>query len=360
MAGGGAERVVSNLLPNLANEYEIYLVLMRDKIDYKLPDGIKVFFIENSAPFENGIKKLLKLPFLAIKYKKLCENLGIKNHFVWMVRPCFVAAIARILGLSGKFVFNECSTPSVLYKDSSFKSKISKFLIKKLYKKADFILPNSKEAYDDLACNFGIKKDKMSILYNAVDINFIEQKSLENIEFNGKFFLSVGRLDENKNHETLIRSYALIKEPKLDLIILGTGVLKDYLQNLINKLNLAKKVHLLGFDANPYKYMSKCEAFVFTSKVEGFSNVLIEALACGAFVISSDHKSGARELLGSHEWGILVPVSDIKSTAAAMQKVINEPNLVLDYKAKAKDRAKFFDKDRISKELIENLNEIYV
>lgn len=360
MAGGGAERVVSNLLPSLASEYEINLILMRDKIDYKIPTCIKVHLIENSAPFENGFKKLLKLPFLGLKYKKLCRNLGIENHFIWMVRPCFVAAFARIFGLKGKFVFNECSMPSVLYKDGSFKSKISKFLIKKLYPKADFIMPNSKEAYDDLAQNFGIKKSQMSILYNAVDIAKIEQKSLEEIEFNGEFFLSVGRLDENKNHETLIRSYALISTPKPDLIILGTGVLKEYLQSLINELNLEGMVHLLGFDENPYKYMSKCTAFVFTSKVEGFSNVLIEALACGAFVISSDHKSGAKELLGDNEWGVLIPVGDIKATANAMIKALNEPNLALNYRAKAKDRAKFFDKDRISKELIESLKDIYI
>lgn len=351
MAGGGAERVVSNLLPSLTKEYEVHLILMRDKIDYEIPSDIKVHLLENSAPFENGIKKLLKLPSLALRYKKLCQNLGIEIHFVWMVRPCFVAAIARLLGLDGKFIFNECSTPSVLYKDDSFKSKISKFLIKNLYPKADFILPNSKESYDDLALNFGIDICKMSVLYNAVDIDEIVSKSNESIKFESEFFLSVGRLDENKNHETLIKAYAIVKEPKPDLIILGTGVLKEYLQSLIIELNLENKAHLLGFDNNPYKYMSKCKAFVFTSKVEGFSNVLIEALACGAFVISSDHRSGARELLGDNEWGVLVPVGDIQKTAQIMQKSIDEHVFVNSYKDKAKVRASFFDKNKITQNL---------
>lgn len=358
MAGGGAERVVSNLLPSLANEYEIHLILMRDKVDYEVPSGVKVHLIENSKPFENGIIKLLKLPFLAFKYKKLCRNLGIKNHFVWMVRPCFVAAIAKILGLNGKFVFNECSTPSVLYKDRNFKSKISKFLIKKLYPKADLIMPNSLEAFKDLEENYGINKDKMSVLYNAVNLAEIYEKSKEVISFKEPFFLSVGRLDENKNHETLIRAYALIKEPKPDLIILGTGVLKEYLQNLIKELNLESKARLLGFDSNPYKYMSRCHAFVFTSKVEGFSNVLIEALACGAFVISSDHRSGARELLGSDEWGVLVPVGDIEKTAEVMQKSIDEPEFTSFYKEKSKSRASFFDRDKIAKDLIQILRKL--
>ncbi|MDY6120733.1 MAG: glycosyltransferase [Campylobacter sputorum] len=361
MAGGGAERVVSNLLGELIKKYEVHLILMNDRLYYDIPNEVNTHFIEKSAPFENGIKKLLKLPFLGLKYKKLCNKLGIDIHFVWMNRPCYVAGFARIFGLKGAMIFNECSTPSVLYKEKNLKSFISKTLLKFLYPKADLIMPNSLGNLIDLEQNFGIKKDKMWVLYNAIDMQTITKLSNEEIDknLNKPFFLSVGRLDSGKNHSLLIRAFSKLKNDKFDLVILGEGVLKNELQNLIKELNLENRVHLMGFEKNPYKYMSKCYAFVFVSLFEGFSNALIEALACGKFIISSDHKSGARELLGDDEWGVLVPVNDELSTQNAMQKAIDDESFVKTYEQKAKTRAMFFDKVKITNELIQKIEETH-
>ena len=359
MAGGGAERVASNLLPELCKAYEVHLILMNDRIFYEIPNSVQVHFIEKSAPFENGLKKLIKLPFLGLKYKNLCKKLGIDIHFVWMNRPCYTAGFARIFGDKKPLIINECSTPSVLYKEPNFKSKISKFLLKWLYPKADFIFPNSLGNLTDLRDNFGIDEAKMKVLYNALNLDEITQKSQENINYEKPFFLSVGRLDAGKNHELLIRAYSKLKNCDKDLLILGDGLLREHLQSVINELNLASRVKLLGFDNNPYKYMSKCYAFVFVSLFEGFSNALIEALACGKLVISSDHQSGARELIGDDEWGVLVGVNDEESTIKAMQKALDEPNFVKIYEKKAKIRAEFFNKNKIAQDLIKDLEEIY-
>ncbi|CZE50958.1 glycosyltransferase [Campylobacter geochelonis] len=359
MAGGGAERVVSILLDELVKKYEVHLVLMNERIFYEIAPEVKVHFIEKSAPFENGFKKLIKLPFLGLKYKALCKKLGIDMHFVWMNRPCYVAGFGRVFGDKKPMVFNECSTPSVLYKEDNFKSKVSKFLLKFFYPKAEWIFPNSMGNLIDLRDNFGIDERKMSVLYNAIDIEKIHALSCEPIDFNKPFFLSVGRLDSGKNHELLIKAYAGLKNNDKDLVILGEGILREYLEALIKELDLEKRVHLLGFDNNPYKYMSKCYAFVFTSLFEGFSNALIEALACEKLVITSDHKSGARELMGENEWGVLVGVNDLSSTQAAMQKAIDEPSYVKFYENKAKIRACFFEKKNIASKLIIKLEEIY-
>lgn len=358
MAGGGAERVVSNLLKYLVNHFEIHLILQNEQIDYTLPKGVKIHLLENSKPFESGILKLAKIPFLALKYKALCQNLGIDTHFVWMNRPCYIAGLARIFGLKGAFVFNECSTPSVLYKNAGIKGAVSKALLKWLYPKADFIYPNSSGALEDLRDNYGINPSKMRVLYNALDLDEIEQKAaqpLTELE-NKKFFLSVGRLDSGKNHELLIRAYASLGHPDLpDLVILGRGVLEAHLRGVINKLGLEQKVHLLGFNANPYKFMRACEAFVFVSRFEGFANVLIEAMACGALVITSEHKSGAKELIGDDKYGILVPVDDERATAAAMQRVLDEKTLKEQYHSRSLTRAKDFAAPKIASELIAQL-----
>ena len=74
LAGGGAERVVSVLLHELKDRYNIILVLMHNKIDYDISKEIKIVFLENSNPYEQGIKKLLKLPLLGYKYKRFCQK----------------------------------------------------------------------------------------------------------------------------------------------------------------------------------------------------------------------------------------------------------------------------------------------
>lgn len=360
MAGGGAERVVSNLLKYLVNHFEIHLILQNEKVDYKLPTAVKIHLLENSAPFESGVLKLAKIPLLALKYKALCQKIGIDTHFVWMNRPCYIAGLARIFGLKGAFIFNECSTPSVLYARAGLKGAVSKALLKWLYPKADFIYPNSSGALEDLRDNYGINASKMRVLYNALDLDEIEQKASEPLTEleNKNFFLSVGRLDEGKNHELLIRAYAKLARSNLDLpdlVILGRGVLEQHLKSVIAELGLKDKVHLLGFSPNPYKFMKACKAFVFVSRFEGFANVLIEAMACGALVITSQHKSGAKELIGDDEYGILVPVGDESATAAAMERVLDEKDLAAHYKPKALTRAKDFDANKIANELITQL-----
>ena len=93
LAGGGAERVVSILLNELKDKYDITLVLMRNKLDYEIPKNIKIHFLEDSNPYENGIVKLLKLPYLGWKYKKFCQYNGIDISLAFMNRPSYVSIL---------------------------------------------------------------------------------------------------------------------------------------------------------------------------------------------------------------------------------------------------------------------------
>ena len=101
--------------------------------------------------------------------------------------------------------------------------------------------------------------------------------------------------------------------------------------------------------------MRACEAFIFVSRFEGFANVLIEAMACGALVITSEHKSGAKELIGDDKYGILVPVDDERATAAAMKRVLDEKTLKEQYHWRSLIRAKDFAASKIASELIAEL-----
>ncbi len=125
---------------------------------------------------------------------------------------------------------------------------------------------------------------------------------------------------------------------------MGEGKLKVSLEKLINELGLTNDdVQICGFTANPYSYMSRCSAFILSSRWEGLPGVLIEAMACGAPVISTDCLSGPREILEDGRWGKLVPVGDEDALAAEIDIVLSTP---LDRLPDVKLRAAEFDLDR--------------
>jgi len=191
--------------------------------------------------------------------------------------------------------------------------------------------------------------------------------------------ITVGRLDDGKNHQLIISAFAKIRENleiqkalknrKLQLFILGSGELESKLQEQIESLNLEDSVYLLGFDSNPYKYLMRSHIFVFASLFEGFPNVLVEALSCDLPIISTDCKSGPREILAPstvlknknkkiliknsnngidiEDYGILTDLNNIESLNLALETLILNENLRKKYREKAKKRALEFDKNQI-------------
>ncbi len=352
LAGGGAERVVSILLQELKSEFDITLVLMNDTISFEIPKETKIIYLENSNPTENGLFKLVKLPYLGYKYKKLCQKNKIDTSLVFMNRPSYIAIFAKIFGLKAESIISERSTPSQIYAKNTLTSKANRFLIRNLYPKADKIITNSQGNRDDLIENFQIPPSKTVTIYNPFDIEKIESLSKEDVEgidFSKFTFISVGRVDEGKNHQMIIEAFSKLKSENMQLIILGEGDLKQSLHVKIEEYNLTSKVFLLGFDANPYRYMSKSDCFVFASRFEGFPNVLVEAMACGLPVISTNCKSGPAEILKD---GILIDVDDKKAMIEAMRDTITNTALRESLHVKSLKRAKEFDKEKIIKQFI--------
>jgi len=360
LANGGAERVVSILLNDLKDIYDINLFLMCDNIFYCVPDNVKITFLEKSSVDENGIKKLLKLPFLSYRYKKLNKS---DVSLSFMNRPNYINIISKILGMKGKVVISERSMPSLQHK-SGMQGKINKVLISRLYNFADIVASNSKGNSIDLEKNFGIKG--VRVISNLIDVAEIIRLSKNDvsIKFGGFTFVTIGRLDVGKNHKLLIRA---IKDINAKLYIIGNGTLKSDLEKEISNNNVGNKVFLLGKQKNPYKYLSTADCFIFGSSHEGFPNVLLEALACKLPVISTDCQSGPREILAPNsdvnfqltegvelsEYGILTTINDAKSLQEAMLKMMDNSDLRDSYKKKALDRARYFDKDKVMKKFLD-------
>lgn len=366
LAGGGAERVVSILLKEL-KEFDVTLVLMSDKIDYEIPKNSKIVYLEKSNPKESGIKKLLKLPLLALKYEKFLKENEIDISLSFMNRPNYINILSKLFGSKVKTIISERANPSLQYSYKNLLSKINKFLIKNLYPKADLIIANSNGNRIDLINNFAIKSNFIKTMHNPFDLEKIEKLSSESVEFDFSklTFITIGRLDIGKNHEMMIKAFAKV-ETNANLIILGEGELREKLLTLIKELNMKEKIFLMGFDSNPYKYLSKSDVFLFSSSHEGFPNVLVEALACGLPTISTDCN---REILAPNsevdyqlldkielsDYGILTPVKNELLFKEAIEKLLDK-ELRDKYKSLSKKRAKEFDKEKIVKEFIDILN----
>lgn len=138
--------------------------------------------------------------------------------------------------------------------------------------------------------------------------------------------IGAGRLKPTKGFQTLLRAFACLRtQQKLRLMILGEGKEQPILEDLTRKLGIMSDVEFPGWVPNPFAYMARASVFVLSSISEGFGNVLVEAMACGCPVVSTDCPSGPSEILANGKFGPLTPVGDHKKLAECIQTVLKNP-----------------------------------
>ncbi|MCG3681413.1 glycosyltransferase [Aliarcobacter butzleri] len=358
MEGGGAERVASILLNSWVSRYECHLIVIHSNIFYKLNSRINITYL-NEDNEVSGIKKLLRLPIVAKKFSNIVIEKDFDEVISFLTRANYLNILASYIS-KHKTIISERAMPSLQYQNG-LNGQINKFLIKSLYYKANLCIANSKGNKRDLQDNFAVKN--IVNISNPFDIDLIHKLSNDIIDIEKKrfTFVTVGRLDIGKNHKLIIEA---VKDFNTDLWIIGDGELKEGLQKYINELNLNDKVYLLGKKENPFSFLSKADCFVFSSNYEGFPNVLVEALACGLPIISTDCQSGPREILAPTsnisfqlkdkiefaEYGVLTPIKNVEKLKEAMNLMINDENLRKNYQDKAKQRANDFKIEKIIKQ----------
>ena len=198
-------------------------------------------------------------------------------------------------------------------------------LIRKWYPNNDGFIAVSRGIGEDLHHHFHIPKRKIHVIYNPVLAPEVMEKGQDaptHPWFNPKanpVILSVGRLEEQKGYPCLLESFLKVRQfVDCRLIILGEGSKRKELQSIINKLGLQEHVSMPGFVSNPYPFMRCSDLFVLSSKWEGFGIVLVEAMAFGTPVVSTDCPVGPGEILEQGKLGKLVPVDDTEQMAKAI------------------------------------------
>jgi N-acetylgalactosamine-N,N'-diacetylbacillosaminyl-diphospho-undecaprenol 4-alpha-N-acetylgalactosaminyltransferase len=362
---GGAERVVSHLLHHLNDDFELHLALYRKEIDYDIPPNIPVFDLQQSLD-EQPYAVFLKIPWLSYRLSRYCKKNQIHTSVAFLNRPCYINALMRTLWrFKGSIIMCERTHQTTILESNSWLFRnVSTPLVSFSYKHASLVLVNSYASKQDLIENFHVKTP-MQVIYNPIDLEKIKTQAAMPCSFEfeeGKFhFIAVGGFRKEKNLQLLLEAFFIIKNLPVKLIIVGSGVQKKDLEKKVQDLGLQTQVIFTGFDNNPFKYVKRSDCFVLSSYVEGFPNVLLEALACGKPIISTDCKSGPRELLspGSDlhhqaltsyevaEFGILTPVNDVTNLASSMKKMYEDKQLRETYESKAFSRAEKFDVSEI-------------
>ena len=181
----------------------------------------------------------------------------------------------------------------------------------------------------DLTKSFGVDPSRIAVLPNPVDLDRVRSAMAEPVDAKwlapapGPMVVAAGRLADAKNYPLLIDAFALLRQQvPARLWILGQGELEGALRQRIADRGLTDVVTLLGFQPNPWKFIARADAFVLTSRYEGFGNVLIEAMACGVPVVATA-SPGTVDIVSHGVDGLLVQAHDADSVAAAMRCVLD-------------------------------------
>ena len=319
MRGGGSERVISIILNHLdRTQFEPTLVLLQKEGIYleDLPKELNIIDLK-VVKARYGFVKIVKV-INKIKPDIVMSTLGHINILVSFLKP--------LLPKATKYIARESSIVTMNNKNSKY-PKILDYLYKKVFNNFDTIIAQSQFMKNDLVNNYLVEETKIKVIYNPLDIQKIENLSLEKSSFFDSSLcniLIVGRLSTEKNHKEILHILKMLNE-KFHLTILGDGALKKELFELVKKLEIEDKVSFLDFERNPYKYMKQADVVVSTSLYEGFPNVLIEAIACSTPVIAYNSPGGTGEIIEKGLNGYLIPFGDHLKFCQTLEQLYASP-----------------------------------
>lgn len=340
---GGAEKVLVNLVNNMdRSKFDISVTAL-------FGGGVNEQFLASDIHFRAvfpkevpGNSKLMKL-LTPAQLHRMC----VKEHYD--------IEVSYLEGPSARVISgcNDANTKLVSWihveqhtmerLSGSFRSERE---ARECYDRFDQTVCVSQYVHDDF-CRILNFQNPCRVLYNTVESEKIlahADDTAPELMDDGKIrLMAVGTLKESKGYMRLLSIIKRLRDEEypVHLYILGIGPLQQEMERYIQASDLQEAVTLLGYQTNPYKYVSKCDLFVCASFAEGFSTAATEALIVGTPVCTVE-VSGMKEMLGEHnEWGIVTENSE-EALYQEIKDLLDHPDKLARYKEKAIERGKTF------------------
>ena len=353
-AGGGVEKVFIDLINNMdISKYDITVMSIWD-YGVRKKDLRKDVRYKSIFPNIKGISRVFH-NFVEKSDGKLLYKLGIREKYD--IEIAFIEGRAtKIIGASTNPNSKKIAWVHIDLSQGHWTSMVFNKSLereKECYKRFNDIIFVSNSAKEGFKKLFGDDFDNLQVKYNPIIAGDVIKKSQEVIDDiekpkDKKLLVTSGRLVSQKGYESLLEVCNRLNKDKLDyeLWILGEGWARPKLEELIDKYKLSN-VKLLGFKENPYKYIKQGDLFVCSSKNEGFSLVIAEAMILGLPVISTNC-SGPNELLNFGEYGFMVENTE-EALYEGLKEILRDEEMLRYYIEKSKERINFFNyKDRIN------------
>lgn len=331
LRAGGAERVMVNLALGFAERgltVDLVLAAAAGPFIDQVPRNVRVVDLRAK-------RVLAALPGLVryLRVERPDTVVSAMNHA--NLTAILARALARVPLCLIATVHDTVSASASNYKDVG--DRWMPGLIHRFYPWANAVVAVSRGAAEDMSRCARLPIENIQVIYNPVVGPELIAKAKEPIEHpwfapgSPPVVLSVGRLTKSKDLPALIRAFAALRRKRpARLLILGEGEERSCLEDLVRSIGLQEDVQMPGLAANPYPYMAHAAVLALSSAYECLPTVLVEALAVGAPIVSTDCPSGgAREILEDGRWGRLVPVGSPESLADALSASLDVPRAVV-------------------------------
>ena len=322
LGGGGAQHVVTTLANSWASAgIDVTVITFQgpDKDAFKLEPRIRRMTIGGSKPSRNFIGGLIANSRRIVLLRGALRSCPAATILAF-VGSTNILTILAALGLGQRLVISERNDPA-----RQSLGRPWDLLRKMLYRRADLVVANSRAAIATMS-EF-VPSERLSWLPNMLRV--APAGTNRSIPVANPFFLSVGRLVEQKGYDVLIEAFAQLAAvlPAWQLVILGDGPLLSELKQLAAELSVGDRVHFEGYVENPFPWYSKAEILVHPARFEGLPNAVLEAMSERRPVIVTDAQEGLRDIVVNNESGLVVAVNSVVALSEAMMSLAKDPQL---------------------------------
>jgi len=325
MGIGGAEKVTLTLAKGFVKEgHSVALVICDDIVGFDIPSTIKLYRLNFQKSFMDYTRYRQKL-------HNLIKKIIVTNQKEFDLILVNLQKSTRLMsGYKHKKIFHivhSTFSQSALKGKKGLKLFFRKRKLQRIYNGLN-IITVSEGIEDDLLSMINISPKSIQTIYNPVDVEELHELAMkQQLIPKDNYIVHIGRFSKVKRHDILLKAF---QKTDLDvkLILVGDGEEKENIVQLIDELNLKNRVILLGFLQNPYPIMKNAKILILSSEYEGLPTVLIEALALDTLIISTDCKSGPKEIMVNELVNYLVENKNIVALTNKINEVYNHPYII--------------------------------